>query len=458
MVSRRMPGWDWVQTWSARALEPIASRPLGRPFDPQSGRLGWLQRWYAAQPTPRVVIGVLEWREPLDRSALETALRALCARHEAALGVCVARSPERLEFKPLTAAGPLPWVESSSEWWVLAGELAHVHFAVGAPLFRVAVDAEQRRVILALDHLIVDGISVAVLGSELARLLAGEPLPPAADPQPTWPLDARLDVRPSLRDILRRLRAGNEYLAAPQSAASPLTAAGTLRTVVLPFLLEAGVVEALRVRAAERGVTSHSALAGASLPAALAALAHARARLRLATPVSLREQCRPVPTGLGVYVGGVDSDLDVSRGDDPWRLAARYQLDLREQRPQAHLTVGMLALAGDLNALARKYERERTGRTATIEVSNIGRVRDLPSGAALWVTQGAHYHGPLFVLTATHGDNDCALRVCLSYPDPLIDEARARCFVDALARQLHAMAGEDSAGFAHRGAGAHQGQ
>jgi hypothetical protein len=65
------------------------------------------------------------------------------------------------------------------------------------------------------------------------------------------------------------------------------------------------------------------------------------------------------------------------------------------------------------------------------------------------LTQGAHYHSTLFVLTVATSDSDGSLRCCLSYPDPLIDREHARRFMHVLERRLFEM--RDSS---HRAVGA----
>ena len=57
----------------------------------------------------------------------------------------------------------------------------------------------------------------------------------------------------------------------------------------------------------------------------------------------------------------------------------------------------------------------------------------------LWLTQGAHYHAASFVLTVATSESDGTLRMCLSYPEPLIDAARAARFCEVLSQGLAAL-------------------
>jgi hypothetical protein len=88
------------------------------------------------------------------------------------------------------------------------------------------------------------------------------------------------------------------------------------------------------------------------------------------------------------------------------------------------------ARAGELRDRARRLDAHASGRTASVEVSNVGRIE---GASRLWLTQGAHYHGAPFVLTIVETD---AVRVCLSFPEPLVSTARADAFVAALRAAL----------------------
>jgi hypothetical protein len=417
-----------------RVLARLERVPLGRKYSPSAQCLGLLQRWYVVQPTQRIVASVLELATPVDDQPLEQALRQLCARHPSALGVCEQRTATRLRLRPLTAADPLPWSDASNEAvWPLTATLLHRQFKVGAPLFRIAVTHDRRCVVSVFDHAIADGVSAVLFARELACLLAGQTLSPAIDD--ALPLDARLDLRPSIGALLRSLRSGRDIVRAPETSniATPLC------TRLMPLLVERASVDALLAQAREHGVTLHAVLASAALLAAFEVLNADGKMLRLHTPISLRARCSPRPVGMGVFIAGIDTDLALSVRDEAWSIAQRCMQDLTRKTPDAHRAVGLLAFAGELTALARSYEAQAHGRTATVEVSNLGVVRGVPSGASIWMTQGAHYHAALFVLSVTTNDNDGALRCCLSFPDPLIDQACAVRFIDAFERRLRDM-------------------
>lgn len=437
---RSLAAWPHgrIATRLRRFATTLEAAPLGRRFDPRRDKLGWSQRWYLAQPTQRVVISVLELRTPVHRELVELALRGVCARHPDALGVCEVRDKTQLVVRALRASDALPWFEPQAEVWQLAAAMTHVTFSPGAPLFRIAIDAQGCHVVAAFDHAIADGVSAGIFAAELGAFLAGEVLMPPARDAPL-PLDARLDLRPSLGILARALRAQKPtrlLLGPPASVPQPSAAVLARTTGVVARAIPREVVDGLRREARWHSLTLHAVLSAAALLSALEALDSKRSWVRLNTPISLRGQCRPKPDGLGVFVSGADTDLDVAVIDDPWALASRCSADLARQRPDAHRSLGLMAFAGDLEARARKYEEAANGRTATVEVSNVGRVTGVPSGAAVWLTQGAHYHAPLLVLTVATSDSDGALRCCLSYPEPLVAAAHAERFMQTFERRL----------------------
>ncbi|HTU63907.1 MAG TPA: hypothetical protein VMF89_35825 [Polyangiales bacterium] len=417
-----------------RGLGVLDRFPVGRRFDPAREQIGLLQRWYAAQPTQRIIVAIIELAQAPDDPALESALRALCMNHPHALGMCLARSTSELSMRPLTPQDAAPLYvprEPIHDAWQLAEHIVHVPFEPGGPLFRVARVGKSRRLVCAFDHIMFDGISAAQLACALARSLAGTQ-PTAAEPDAYLPLDARLDLRPSAAQIVKALRP-RPTPALPLFAREP----AALRTQISRCEIDSTDIERLRTRAHQSNVTLHAALSAFALLAAAEALGIQEGSLRLHTPVSLRSRCRPEPRGFGVYIAGVDSDLEVSPLTDPWQLARRYADDLARDKPNAPGQLGLLALAGDLRERARELEKQQHGRTAALEVSNVGRMLDVPHDTAIWLSQGAHYHAPLLVLTVLESAG--VVRACLSTPHPLVAPEQASRFIQAFVERLAAV-------------------
>jgi hypothetical protein len=415
-----------------RGLDLLDQVPVGARYQQSRQTIGLLQRWYAAQPTQRIIVAVVELAHAVEQPALESAIRALCAHHPHALGVCLERSVEQLSMRPLTPLDAAPFympADQSADAWALAEQLVHVPFQPGAPLFRIA-RADRKRLVCAFDHVMFDGISAARFACALARAIAGTP-PSAAEAEAHLPLDARLDLRPSAAQLVRTLRA-------QPAPVPPLTqragAAQTLRTRIAQLEIDSMDSERLRAQAHRAGVTLHAALSACALLAAAQALNVEHGSLRLHTPISLRARCRPEPRGFGVFIAGVDSDLDVSPASNPWNLARQYAERLARDKPDAPGQLGLLALAGDLRERAQKLEHQHHGRTATLEVSNVGRVLDVPDGTVVWLTQGAHYHSPLLVLTLV--ESASVVRACLSVPYPLVGAERITRFLRSFEQQV----------------------
>lgn len=457
MAGRSGSAIQLLTAWSERgvaarlrtAFERLREMPLGFRVD-TARELGLMQRWYASQPTQRVVTAVLELGAAVTREAIETALRELCVRHPYALGVCEERSPKHVSLRPLVAADVLPIEQSprpggeatspEAEVWELAAAMVHRPFAPGIPLFRVALTSDRRYVVAAFDHLIADGVSVGIFAAELAALLAGRALAPLVAASEALPLDARLDLRPTLRSLSRAVVPGARgVVLTPRASQASIVRLQAFRTRILPLRVARADVDALLANARRRGVSLHAVLSSAALLSTLESLDTGRARLRLNTPISLRDRCQPAPRGLGVYIAGIDTDLEVMAEDDPWAVAQRCMHDIAKKRANSHRSVGLLAFAGDLHARAARYERTASGRTASVEVSNVGRVADVPGGTAIWLTQGAHYHAALFVLTIATSQSDGDLRCCMSYPEPLVEPAHAKRFMRAFERRLRQM-------------------
>lgn len=417
-----------------RGLGVLDRIPVGRRFDPVREPIGLLQRWYAAQPTQRIIVAIIELAQAVDDATLESALRALSVNHPHALGICLARSTSELSMRPLTPSDAVPMYvppEPISDAWQIAEQIVHVPFEPGSPLFRVARAGHGKRLVCAFDHIMFDGISAAQLACALTRSLAGTQ-PTAAESDAYLPLDARLDLRPSAAQIVKALRPRPAPVL-PLGAHEP----SPLRTQIVRCEIDSTDIERLRARAHQAGITLHAALSAFALLSAAEALGIQHGSLRLHTPVSLRSRCRPEPRGFGVYIAGVDSDLEVSPLTDPWQLARQYADDLARDKPNAPGQLGLLGLAGDLRERARALEKQHYGRTAALEVSNVGRILDVPHGTAVWLSQGAHYHAPLLVLTVLESAG--VVRACLSTPHPLIEAAQASRFIQSFTERLAAV-------------------
>jgi hypothetical protein len=118
-----------------------------------------------------------------------------------------------------------------------------------------------------------------------------------------------------------------------------------------------------------------------------------------------------------------------------WCFAEAYAGRLRAALPESYQRLGLLRFAGDLGKRAERLGLLPNARTATLEVSNLGRVEGL-GGARLWFFQKNHYHGPLFNLSVATCAESGVLRATLAVPSPVVGSAEASAFVRRFERVL----------------------
>jgi hypothetical protein len=409
-----------------------------RPASWSSARLDVLERWYAAQPVARVAGAVLELDAPLDHAALRGALTRLRERHAHALNVTLSVRAKEYGFVPCERE-PLPLETEASDPWTVAEQELGAAFPAGAPLWRVRVTGEGKTLVAVFHHVVADGVSTSVFARELLASLRGEALPGL--PAPRLPLEACLDVRPSV-GVLAREAARDFRGASPSYFRGPRAELGPRRTRLYPFELPEALVQTLAVRARAEGTTVHAALCGAGLVAAAAASDGFPLNARVTSPISLRARMSPAPAGMGVFICAHDSDQRADVDTPFWRQAEVYGRELARALPEAYERVGLLRFAGDLSAYATRLSTDNpNARTGTLEVSNLGRVNGL-NGARVWFIQGNHYHGPLFNLTVGTSAETGVLRATLAVAEPVVAERAARAFVRDTRRALEIAAAQ----------------
>ena len=182
----------------ARGADALEPSPLARtessyPVSSGQERLWFIDQYNPNTDTYNVTHGV-RWRGPLDRSALDRAVRELVARHEAL----------RARFE-IEDGSPVQRIAPASDWKLdelelegrdreaqlrrVAEQLTRRPFELSrGPLFRatlVRVDANDHVLLLVMHHAVTDGWSVRVLHHELFALYsafaAGGPSPLAAN-------------------------------------------------------------------------------------------------------------------------------------------------------------------------------------------------------------------------------------------------------------------------------------
>jgi amino acid adenylation domain-containing protein len=226
---------------------------------------------------------VFELRGELDAGALERALNALVARHEALRTTFHLRGSEPVQrvaperFIPLETVdlAPLPGPERAAEAKRLEDEHARAPFdlAAGPPvrwrLLRLAPD--DHALLLNLHHVVCDGWSLGVLNRELAELyaagVAGRPhtLPPLPIQYPDfarWQRE-RLDGPVLARELAwwRGRLEGAATLALPTDRPRPPVR--SFRGAMVPLAFPADVTQRLEALAYAEGATPFMALLAA---------------------------------------------------------------------------------------------------------------------------------------------------------------------------------------------------
>jgi len=317
------------------------SETEGLPLSPAQERLWFLGRLVPDDPFYNMPL-LLRLEGPLDPAALDAALTALAARHEA-LRTRIESGPAGpsqriLPPEPLRAEvtdlSGLPPERREAEARRLAGEAARRPFALeGGPLLRVALlrlSAGDHILVLVLHHILSDGWSNGMLLRDLAEAYrrardGGDPtLPPLPLRQADaaqWQRD-RLDS-PALQvqlDYWRGQLAGLEPLQLPSDRPRP--ALQDFRGASLPLALPAELTQALEDFARREGATLFMVLLAAFQ--ALLGRCAGQEEVAVGTPVAGRE--RPELEGLvGLFVNTLVLRGDLAGDPTPRQLLGRVR-------------------------------------------------------------------------------------------------------------------------------------
>ena len=417
--------WQVRRRWVGQRIGP-------RPTVPDSSRLGALEQWYAVQPIPRVCGVALEWSTSQPWPELRAALQQVVARHAERLARTLTWGGDDGHYRFAPLQGPmedcLQVYPAGADLFSVAEHALHTAFSPGTPLFRACATSDGRGLVLVFHHVIADGQGAVNVARDLARALAGANLRPAQAPPA---LEAVADMRPSVRQVAQQLRAA----ARPQGFfAGPAHMDASLQTRIFPLVLAAPLAHQLRARARIHGASVHAALCMAALRATRVIGAGSQPLL-LSSPISLRARIAHDLTDMGVYIDNYESVHVRPTPDRFWAVAAEYRGQLRQAVQHAPAAISLLNWVRDLRGLANERTRERpNGRTATVEVSNLGVQPWEADTDALWFLQGNHYHGPLLNLSVVTAADLGAIRICLSVPDPLVTPAQVCAY---LAELLH---------------------
>ncbi|HZF11846.1 MAG TPA: amino acid adenylation domain-containing protein [Thermoanaerobaculia bacterium] len=312
------------------------SRPLPLSFAQE--RLWFLDRLLPAGPVYHVTAVCSRLRGRLDEAALEGALAAFVARHEALRTRFPAQDGRPVQeidppgpfALPRADLSALPGTVQRAEARRLLQQLTAAPFDLArGPLWRAGLlrlGTDDRLFLVVVHHIVFDGWSAGILGRELAALYgaraAGRPSP-ALPALPVQPADAAFWQRwkllgaglPPLLDHWRRQLAGlPPLLALPTD--HPRPAVQRFRGAWRPVRLDRASTAALHGRCREERATLFMGLL-AGFAALLGRLAGDLHDVPIGTPVAGRD--RPELEGMvGFFVNTLVLRADLG-GDPSWR-------------------------------------------------------------------------------------------------------------------------------------------
>ena len=265
------------ETAASRPIVPRQAEDSPIPLSFSQLRLWFLQQWDTQSWSYNDTFG-LRFQGPLNVSALQSALDALVARHEALRTRFVAEDgrPVQVIEPPLPVHLPVQPVSGTSEIENAARRESQKLFDLAAgTLFRarlLAISPQDHVLLLTLHHIAFDGWSIRVLLDELSRLYkafaGGEPCP--LMPQPVQYADYAIwqnrwltseVLEPHLAYWKRQLGGELPLLSLPTDRPRP--AARTHGGRRYKFNLPAALTGKLKSLARQEGVTLYMLLVAA---------------------------------------------------------------------------------------------------------------------------------------------------------------------------------------------------
>lgn len=397
-------------------------RVLPRPY------LGLLERWYASQPQRRRVAGAfVGWKLDLNATQRlvnekQVQFKLLRCRIAAKANATPVWEEETTPAKTI----PVESVEGNESWELCMAHLLSENPESIEPLVRIAVNERENYLIVRMDHVLTDGQGFARFMESLCESTsdfdAVEELPPVPESSINFDLSfaglmKRLlgGVKPGYVGPLIENIAGNESLA---------------RTQVRGFVINPETMQSLheKCRAKQTTITALMAAVAAHNLSMLAPNNNQPVTCHLQIPVSLRGNNKVFG---GNFVAPFEMNLMVNEVG-VWSNAVEVRQQLCKELPTIQQGVGMLVLVKDFRAYQLEKQNkfaEKRGRTATIEVSNLGK----RSSSCWFFAQANHYVGPLFALnlvtcngamhcTVTTSSNAVSVKAMESFCSTLVSQ------------------------------------
>ncbi|MEV0059621.1 hypothetical protein [Nocardia sp. NPDC050718] len=416
---------------------------IDRPLSPSER---WF--WLVDQLSPANCVVRLRVRGPIGAYRLEEAATAVVAEYPL-LRVVVAPGPR---FVP--AADPhLPVlhriVDDPDEWHAVFDEqlVTPVDLAT-APgrlidlAWRPGTSDELHDLILVFSHVLIDGRSMAALGSRLLAVAFGAAAPDTV----RTPIPAADDlIPPAHTGLLRCLRTNlaGQLTATFRRAVGipgtppPLPARRT-RTVLRT--VEGDELAALRTRCQRAGVTVNAALA-AALAQALGALNRPRGSgiAAIGIPVDLRSRLAPPPADdePGMFTAVVPTFVPFGPADSLWD-AARAAGSQLTHRLDRHADLGALAAIRygcprSLESGRRAVELVDRRAPWNVTLSNLGRLTtpETPEPLPITALTVAGTNSCASALTVAVATLDTTMSITFCYVDTLLPRPTIESLADA---------------------------
>ncbi|KAI9024569.1 hypothetical protein DFJ74DRAFT_49683 [Hyaloraphidium curvatum] len=379
------------------------------------------------------------------------------------------------------------WVDGGDVLRVSEDELRTPFDAENGPLWRVCVvgaeGADEFSIVVALHHAICDGKSSIVVLATLARYLAlgsesAMRAAVAADPNRDFESRAvelactgvRVPVSVILWEVfenlllpsfLRPYVAPRDYYAgrrllppdAPTFTTEPRTPETLIGVRLANLTLTKDETSALLAAARTNGTTLHGALVAAAAQAVCTASARRPAKIKAASPVSLRAESGVPESEVAVCISSTDFECRLDPVPLPatglWDLARAARASVAQGRQSSALfTLGLLGYVGDFDGFILKAGMGTPNRKGgSVEVSNamswdgfdpvrLGEGEWRVSGGTF--AQSASPMGSLFYFGAVSVEGCLSLTASCS-ADGLVEEGELEEVVAEMGRMLAVM-------------------
>lgn len=292
------------------------------------------------------------------------------------------------------------------------------------PLWRFTVHAHPSRdgeclVTFSVQHVIGDGTSLKIFWQDFLKRLNGEAcqgqgqdeMPPAFEKR-NGPKMSVLDTASLIGQVIGKKLLPASWQGPPTWAGDACATGASHDTEARVVKLETEAWAKVCRRAKEHGVTPHAPLMTSLLKAWAEVYENAPA-LESVTPINCRHMCDPPVPGneMGNFVGSYNAvwKRQEIRDTDFWRLAQRYQSQMRAEKREAAKQVFQLDFLKPYpEAYSQFWQDKRKnpmGRSGGLELSDLGKI-SLPSQEkAAWTVREIYFCQSAQIFTTALGVN-----------------------------------------------------